>query len=93
MLVLLHPLTNFEIQICYQNKTKFNVVYLRNNLPKINDRGYVINLDDYESIRTHWVAFYMNGDNVTYFNSFGVEYISKRNKKIHKKQKLRNKCF
>ena len=29
-----HPLTNFEIQRYYQNKPKFNDVYLRNDLPK-----------------------------------------------------------
>ena len=36
---------------------------------------YVIYLDEYESIRTHWIVLYMNGDNVTYFDSFGFEYI------------------
>ena len=34
-----HPLTNFEIQKCYQNKHKFNGVSSRNNLPKIKDEG------------------------------------------------------
>ena len=29
-----HTLTNFEIQRYYQNKPKFNGVYLRDNLPK-----------------------------------------------------------
>ena len=42
-----HPLTNFEIQKYYQNELKFNVVYLRDNLPKINGRVYVAYLDDY----------------------------------------------
>ena len=46
-------LTNFEIQKCYENKPKFNGVYLRNNLSKIEDRVYTINLDEYESRRTH----------------------------------------
>ena len=32
-----HPLTNFEIQMYYPNKPKFNGAYSRNNLPKIND--------------------------------------------------------
>ena len=32
-----HPLTNFEIQKCYQNEPRFNVVYSRNNFPKIKD--------------------------------------------------------
>ena len=29
-----HSLTNFEIQRCYQNETRFNGVYSRNNLHK-----------------------------------------------------------
>ena len=38
----------------------------------------MINLDEYKSIETHWIALYVNGDNVTYFDSFGVEYIQKK---------------
>ena len=72
-----HPLTNFEIQKYYQNETKFNGVYSRNNLPKIKDGAYVINLDEYKSIGTHWIALYMNAKNVTYFDSFGVEHVPK----------------
>ena len=29
-----HPLTNFEIQKCYQNEPRLNGVYSRDNLPK-----------------------------------------------------------
>ena len=29
-----NPLTNFEIQKCYQNEPRFNKVYSRDNLPK-----------------------------------------------------------
>ena len=43
-----HHLTNFEMQKYYQNKSKFNGVYSRNNLPKIKDRTYVINLDEFK---------------------------------------------
>ena len=39
-----YPLISFKIQKYYQNQPKFNLVYSRNNLPKINDRAYVINL-------------------------------------------------
>ena len=67
--MLLHPLTNFEIQKCYDNK--FNGVYLRNNLSKIKDRAHVINLEEFKLRRTRWIALYVNGDNVTYFDSFG----------------------
>ena len=37
-----YPLTNFEMQKCYQNEPKCNGVYSRNNLPKIKDSAYVI---------------------------------------------------
>ena len=70
-----HPLTNFEIQKYYQNKPKFNGVYSRNNFLKIKDRAYVINLDGYKSIGTHWIA--VNGNNIIYFDSLGVEHVSK----------------
>ena len=53
----LHPLTNFKIQKCYQNEPGFNGVYSRDNLPKIKDGAYVINLDEYSNIRTLWVAY------------------------------------
>ena len=73
-----HPLTNFEIQKYYQNEPKFNGVSSRDNLPKIKDGAYVINLDEYSDIGTHWVSLYVqNNNNITYFNSFGVEDIPK----------------
>ena len=58
-----HPLTNFEIQKYYQNEPKFNGVYSRNNLSKIKDWAYVIYLDEYNSIGTHWIALHVNGNN------------------------------
>ena len=41
------PLTDFEIPKYYQNETKFNGVYSRNNLTKIKGGAYVMNLDEY----------------------------------------------
>ena len=38
---------------------------------------YVINLAEYKSIGTHWIALYTNGNNVSYLASFGAELISK----------------
>ena len=70
-----HTLTSFEIQKPYQNQLKFNSVYSRNNLSKIN-------LDEYESIEAHWIAFYVNAENVTDFDSFGIEHISKEIRKL-----------
>ena len=72
-----HPLTNFEIRNYYQNEPRFNGVYSRDNLPKIKDGAYVINLDEYSDIGTHWVALYVHNTDVTYFDSFGVVHIPK----------------
>ena len=60
----------------YENDAKLNGVYSRDNLPnKIKDGAYIINLDEYSDIGTHWIALWVNNNNVTYFDSFGVEYI------------------
>ena len=58
------------MQKYYENKSKFNCVYSRINLFKIKDLAYIINPDEYESVRTHWIALYVNDNNVTYFDSF-----------------------
>ena len=44
---------------------------------KIKDEAYVINLDQHFDIGTHWIALYVYGKTVTYFDSFGIEYIPK----------------
>ena len=69
-------MTNFEIQK-YKNEPRFNGAYSRDNLRKIKDGAYVINLDEYSDIGTHWVALYVQNNNVTSFDSFGVEHIPK----------------
>ena len=45
-LVSLHPLSNIEITIYFNYKHRFNGVYFRDNLTRIKDGEYVINLDD-----------------------------------------------
>ena len=65
----------------YQNEPKFNGVYSRNNLARIKDEVYVINIDEYESVGTHWIALYVNAENVTCFDSFGNEHIPKQIRK------------
>ena len=72
-----HPLTNFEIQKNYQNEPRFNDVYSRDNLPKIKDGAYIINLDEQTDIGTPCVALYVQNNNFIYFDSFGVEHIPK----------------
>ena len=70
--MLRHPLTNFETQKCYQNEPRFNGIFSKDNLPKIKDGAYVINLHEYSDIGTHWVVLYVQNNDVIYFDSFGV---------------------
>ena len=45
----------------------------------IKNGAYVINLDEYADVGTHWIALYANVTNnkVVYFDSFGVEHVPK----------------
>ena len=69
----------------YQYEPRFNGVlfYLF-----VKDGAFVINLDEYSDIRTHWIAFYLQDNDVTYFDSFGVEHIPKEIKIF-----IGNKCI
>ena len=71
-----HPLTNFELEMYYQNEPRFNGVFSRNNLPKkIKDGAYIINLDEYADVGTHWIDLFCNRNEIVYFDSFGVEHV------------------
>ena len=73
-----HPLKNFEMQMYYQSEPRFNGVFSRNNLPKtIKDGAYVIKLDEYADVGTHWIALYCNKIEIVYFDSFGAEHVPK----------------
>ena len=73
----------------YQNEPKFNNVYSRNNLSKIKNGAYVISLSEFKSIGTHWIALYVNGNNASYFDSFGgVEHTLKENKNLRRSKNL-----
>ena len=89
-----HPLTNFEIQRCYENEPRFNGVYSRNNLPKkIKDEAYVINLDEYEDVGTHWIALFCNKSEIVYFDSFGVEHVPKEIKEFIGNKNIKANIF
>ena len=55
---------------------------------KTKDGTYIVNLDGYEPIGTHWIALYFNDNNwsacygANYLDSFWIEHISKGVKKI-----------
>ena len=60
---------------------------------KIKDRLYVVNLDKCESMGNHGISLYVNHDKVTYFDSFGVEYIPKEIKELIENQNSRTNVF
>ena len=60
----------------YQNESRFNNIYSRNNLPKkVKDGAYVIKLDEYADVGTHWITLFCNRSEIVYFDSFGVEHV------------------
>ena len=46
------------------------------------DETYAVNLDNYKSIITHWIALHINGNDATCFDSFGVDNIPKEIKEF-----------
>ena len=86
------------VQKYYQNEYKFNGVYSKDNLPerksvKIKDEAYIINLDEYSDIGTHWIALHVNNSNVTCFDSLGVEHIPKEIKEFVKNKNITANIF
>ena len=89
-----HPLTNFEIQKYYKNEPRFNGVFSRNNLPKKTKVGaYIINLDKYSNVGTHWIVLFCKKNEIVDFDSFGVEYIPKEIKEFIKNKNIKTNIF
>ena len=83
-----------KIQKYYKNELRFNGVSSRDNLLKIKDGAYVINLDEYSDIGTHWVVLYVqNNNSVTYFDSFGVEHIPKEIRAFINNKNIKTNIF
>ena len=89
-----HLLRNFEIKEYYENKSRFNGVYSRDNLPKtIKNGAYVINLDEYADVCTYWIALYVKNNEVVYFDSFGAEYFPKEIQKFIRHKNIKIKTY
>ena len=71
-----HHLKNFEIKEYYENEPRFNGAYSRDNLSKkLKTGAYVINLDEYADVGSHWIALYVKNNEVIYFDSFGIKNV------------------
>ena len=87
-------LTDFEIQKYYENEPRFNDVFSRNNLPKkMIDGAYVINLDEYADVGTHWIALFCNRNQIVYFDSFGVKHVPKEIKEFIGNKNIKANIF
>ena len=52
-------------------------------MPKtIKDGAYLINLDEYAYVGTHWITLFCNRNEIVYFDSFGVEHVPEEIKKF-----------
>ena len=71
-----------------------HVIIYQNAVPmKIKDGSYVINLDEYSDIGTHWVTLYVHNNNVTCFKTFGVEHIPNEFKAFIKNKNITTNIF
>ena len=71
------PLTNFDlIDAVKELKIKcFRDVYLLDTLPQRPNKKEcgIVNLDKAGGAGTHWVAWFKNGNNKIYFDSYGIQ--------------------
>ena len=59
----------------------------------MKDGAYVINLDEYSDIGTHWIALYGKNNDITYFHSSGVEHIPKEITAFIKNRNIKTNIF
>ena len=54
----------------FNYEARFNV-FPKDNLPKIKDGAYVVNLDDKQSKGRNWVSLFIGRKIIVHFGSFG----------------------
>ena len=62
-------------------------------LKKIQDRTYVINIDEYTDVGAHWIALFCNRNEIVYFDSFGVEHVPKEVKEFIENENIKANIF
>ena len=60
---------------------------------KIKDGAYVINLDEYADVGTHWIALFCKRREIVYFGSFTVEHVSEEIKNFIGNRNIKAKNF
>ena len=60
---------------------------------KIKNGAYLINLDEYADVCTHWIALYVKNNEVIYFDSFGVEHIPREILHFIREKKIKTSIY
>ena len=75
---------NQDLMVFFQE-----IIYLK----KIKDGSYVVNLDEYAEVGTHWISLFCNRNKIVYFDSFGVEHVPKEIKEFVGKKNIKANIF
>ena len=64
------------------------IIYLRQK-----NGAYVISLNEYADVGTHWIALYAKNNEVIHFDSFGVEHVPKEIKRFIGQKSIKTNIF
>ena len=54
---------------------------------------YVLHLDEYADVGTHWIVLFCRKNEIVYFNSFGVEHVPEEVKEIFGNKNIKANIF
>ena len=60
---------------------------------KIKDWVYVINLDEYADLGTHWISLFCKRSEIVYFDSFSVEHVPEEIKEFIGNKNIKANIF
>ena len=60
---------------------------------KIYDAAYLINLDKYADVGTHWIDLFCNRSEIVYCDSFGAEHVPEEIQKFIGNKKIKANIF
>ena len=64
------------------------IIYLRQK-----NGAYVISLNEYADVGTHWIALYAKNNEVIHFDSCGVEHVPKEIKRFIGQKSIKTNIF
>ena len=69
------------------------IVFILEILRLKKDGIYVITLDEYADVGTHWIALFRNRSEIVYFNSFGIEHVPEEIKEFVRNKSIKANIF